>query len=156
MKEEFKELYDFIVNSNDENKMHVLGSVTKDLMCQLIDKNPTQARDYLNKLQSVKWDNYVTINESDQIVSNMTPRVKWNWTYWNRMMSEIEGVFEEEPYYNSCALYTTMCMIMSDSGKTILDLGYDERDTFMLVYHLALDKLKDEDKMFNIRAYFKL
>lgn len=50
MKEEFKELYDFIVNSNDENKMHVLGSVTKDLMCQLIDKNPAQARDYLNKL----------------------------------------------------------------------------------------------------------
>ena len=45
---------------------------------------------------------------------------------------------------------------MSDSGKTIVNLGMDERETFKLVYHLALDKLKDEDNMFNIRSYFKL
>ena len=156
MKEEFKELYKLIIHSNNEDKMRVLGSVTKDMMCQLIDNNPQQAREYLNMLQSVKWNNYVTVKEAEQIVSNMKPNVKWDWNYWNRMIVDIDGRYEEEPYYNSYALYTTMSMIMSDSGKTLLNLGMDERELFKLIYHLALDKLKDEDNMFNIRSYFKL
>lgn len=50
MKEEFKELYKLIINSNNEDKMRVLGSVTKDMMCQLIDNDPQRAREYLNML----------------------------------------------------------------------------------------------------------
>ena len=45
-----KELYKLIIHSNNEDKMRVLGSVTKDMMCQLIDNNPQQAREYLNML----------------------------------------------------------------------------------------------------------
>ena len=156
MKEEFKELYKLIIHSNNEDKMRVLGSVTKDMMCQLIDNNPQQAREYLNILQSVKWNNYVTVKEAEQIVSNMKPSVKWDWNYWNRMIVDIDVKYEEVPYYNSYALYTTMSMIVSDSGKTLLNLGMDERELFKLIYPLALDKLKDEDNMFNIRSYFKL
>ena len=40
MKEEFLKLYDYIVNSEDPEKMHVLGQVTKSMMCKFIDNYP--------------------------------------------------------------------------------------------------------------------
>ena len=69
---------------------------------------------------------------------------------------------DEEPYYNEHALYVTMCMISSDSGDTIvsemnaLGASIDRDSMFKFIYKLALDKLKDKDRMFNIRNYFKL
>ena len=48
-----------------------------------------------------------------------------------------------------------MNMIMSDSGSTLT--RYVESDNlFNAVYDLAVDKLTDTDKVFNIRRYFSL
>lgn len=162
MKEEFKELYDMIVHSDDKEKMHVLGQVTKSMMCKVIDSYPQQAREYLDMLQSVKWHNYVTAKESEQIVANMMPKPMWTRTAWEGMMTNLGLPQEEEPYYNSNALYVTMSMISSDSGETIISsmnangLNMDRDQLFKFIYNLALDKLKDKDHMFNIRLYFKL
>ena len=162
MKEEFKKLYDYIINSGDEEKMHVLGKVTCGLMERMIEINPQTAREYIDQMQAVKWHNYVTPYEADQIVIKMTPKPSWNYTEWSRMMSKMELQMSEEPYYNECALYVTMCMISSDSGSTITDLMKDNGVSsdsvvmFRFIYHLAIDKLKDRDRMFNIRSYFRL
>jgi hypothetical protein len=77
-------------------------------------------------------------------------------------MSKLELEMSEEPYYNECALYVTMCMISSDSGRTIAGLmndngiSLDSNVMFRFIYNLAIDKLKDGDRMFSIRSYFRL
>ena len=61
MKEEFLKLYDYIVNSEDPEKMHVLGRVVKSMMNRFIESYPQWAREYLDTLQAVKWCNYLTV-----------------------------------------------------------------------------------------------
>ena len=163
MKEEFLKLYDYIVNSEDPKKMHVLGQVVKSMMYRFIDSYPQWAREYLDTLQAVKWNNYLTQKESEQIVTNMVPKPMWNRTAWESMMTNLGLPMEDEPYYNGEALYVTMQMICSDDAETLMsylgmqDLNNGNRETlFKLVYKLALNKLCDKDKMFNIREYFKL
>ena len=163
MKEEFLQLYDYIINSGDTEKMHVLGQVTKSMMCRFIESYPQWAREYLDMLQSVKWNNYVTAKEAETIVSEMTPEPIWKKSMWESMIQSTGYPKCEEPYFNSCALYVTMCMISSDSGETLKDiLNIKELDTknsehmFKVIYKLALDKLKDKDRKYNIRDYFKL
>ena len=63
MKKEFDTLYQSIIDSEDDKKMHVLGTVTKSMMYKFIDAYPQQAREYLDMLQAVKWHNYVTMKE---------------------------------------------------------------------------------------------
>ena len=162
MKEEFKKLYDYIVNSEDPEKMHVLGLVTKSMMCRFIESYPQWAREYLDTLQAVKWHNYVTLKEAEAIVSNMKPSPAWTRAAWDGMMTNLGYPKEEEPYYNEHALYVTMCMKSSDSGDTIISemnangINPDRDAVFKFIYKLALDVLKDKDRMFNIRNYFKL
>ena len=163
MKEEFLKLYDYIVNSEDPEKMHVLGQVVKSMMNRFIENYPQWAREYLDTLQAVKWCNYVTAKEAEQIVSNMIPKPLWNRTAWEGIMTNLGFPWQDEPYYNSEALYVTMQMICSDDGETLMsslgmtDLSNGNREKlFKLIYKLALNKLCDKDKMFNIREYFKL
>lgn len=162
MKEEFKKLYDYIIQSEDEEKMRVLGHVTKDMMYRLIENNPQTAREYMDMLQSVKWCNYLTAKEANTITSEMLPKPAWNRASWDNKMQLMGFPLSEEPHYNDNALYVTMCMITSDSGETLTHFMSDhnladEKDAmFMLVYRLALDKLKDKDGFFSIRSYFGL
>ena len=162
MKEEFKRIYDYIINSEDEEKMKVLGNVTKSMMMRFIENYPQQAREYLDKLQSVKWHNYVTAKEADAVVSQMDPKPTWSRAVWDGTMQSMGLPKSSEPFYNEDALYLTMAMICSDSGETLKDLLHIE-DTkvpnealFRAIYRLALNKLKDKDKVFNIRNYFGL
>lgn len=163
MKEEFLNLFDYIINSNDEHKMHVLGNMVKSMMNHIIATNPTAAQDYIDVLQSVKWHNYLTHKEADQIIANMTPKPMWGKGTWEQAMSNLELQMEKEPYYNKCALYVTMSMITSDSGETLSNImglstaqAVTNTEFIKAVYKLALDKLEDKDQMFNIRTYFKL
>ena len=82
MKEEFLKLYDYIINSEDPEKMHVLGQVVKSVMNRFIESYPQWAREYLDTLQAVKWCNYLTTKEAEQIVANMQPKPLWNRTAW--------------------------------------------------------------------------
>ena len=127
-------------------------------MCDMIENHPQQAREYLNKLQSVKWDNYLTQQEATMIVSEMIPKPAWTHTAWEGAMRNLGHSLSEEPYYNENALYATMSMISSDSGETIISMmnNPDTNTYFKFVYKLALDKLKDKDGNFNIRSYFRL
>ena len=162
MKEEFKELYDYIINSNDEEKMHVLGKVTKMMMCRFIESAPQQAREYLDMLHAVKWHNYLTLKEAEAITKNMTPQPAFSRSAWDAEMDSLGYPKYDEPSYNEHALYTTMCMISSDSEETIMGMmnmmgvEMSKESLFKFIYRLALDKLDDKDKMFNIRSYFKL
>lgn len=161
-KKKFDELYNYIVSSRDTKNMRMLGWVMKAMMYQTIDAHPQMAEEYIGILESVKWDNYLTEKETEAVIAAMSPAPKWTRQQWSKMMSAtLEHPMECVPCYNSNALCVTMCMIDSDSGKTIGKMmgkegvATNDMEYFEAVLQFAIDKLKDEDGVFNIRRYFK-
>jgi len=163
MHNKFEELYKMIIGSENEENMVVLGRVTKSMMGWFIENRPELAEEYIERLCSVKWHNYLTEKEAEEIVAEMTPSVKWT---KKQVCSELEArglPTEEEPYYNCNALYVAIAMTYSDSSRTIAERimkkdvsEVSDGEMLEACYYLSLDALKDRDKMFNIRKYFEV
>lgn len=155
MKKEFDALYNLMANSQKVEFMHTFGKVHKEMFLWFVANKPELAMEWIEKLESIRWWNYVSAKEADKIVAGMNPKAPWTYDQWKAAMEQHGFELEEEPYYNKYALYTTMEMVMSDSGET-LKKYVDEAELFKVVYDLAVDKLKDRDKVFSIRKYFNL
>lgn len=155
MKNEFYALYNMMASSNKVENMHTFGNVHKEMMEWFIQNKPDLAQEWLWKLESIKWKNYLTPKEADNIVADMQPKAPWSREQWKTAMEQYGYPLGKEPCYNKCALYVTMNMIMSDSSET-LSKYVDSNKMFDAVYELAVDKLTDKDNVFNIRKYFGL
>lgn len=155
MRDEFYTLYNIMQNSQNVNFMHTFGQVHKEMMEWMIANRPTEAQEWIEKLESIRWRNYLTPKEAQKIVDNMNPKAPWSREQWKQAMMQHGYELEWEPCYNSCALWVTMNMIMSDSSETLAKY-VDNGNLFKAVHDLAVDKLKDPDKVFNIRRYFGL
>jgi len=103
----------------------------------------------------LRRDNYLTPKEAEAIVSKMFPKAPWTRDQWRDAMAQHGYKMEENPCYNSCALWVAMDMIMSDSRET-LEKYVEADNLFGIVHDLAVDKLCDEDGNFSIRNYFKV
>ncbi len=155
MKKEFNALYEMMARSEKVEFMHTFGMVHKEMMDWFIVNKPELAQEWLDKLESIRWKNYLTPKEAEKVVAKMNPQAPWSREVWKQAMEKEGFELEKEPCYNRCALWVTMNMIMSDSSETIAK--YVEPDKlFKLVYGLAVDKLTDKDNVFNIRHYFSL
>lgn len=155
MKNEFHALYNLMANSNKVEYMHVFGQVNKEMFEWFVANKPELAQEWLEKLECIKWKNYLTPKEADKVTSKMEPKAPWTREQWKAAMEKNGYKLEKEPYYNRCALWVTMNMIMSDSGDTLAKY-VDEANLFNAVHDLAIDKLQDEDGVFSIRNYFGL
>ena len=155
MRNEFYALYNMMANSQKVEFMRTFGNVHKQMMEWFVVNKPELAQEWLEKLESIKWDNYLTPKEADAIVAKMNPKAPWTREQWKAAMEQHGYELSKEPYYNSCALWVTMDMIMSDSSAT-LNKYVEEEDMFKLVHDLAVDKLTDGDRNFHIRDYFKV
>ena len=128
----------------------------------MIDNKADAASEWIEKLGAIKWRNYLTPKEAEEIVANMVPKAAWSRDIWRQALTNNGLELEHEPMYNSCALWTTMNMIYSDSGKTIANImggdldSVDQLELVKAIHALAVDKLTDEDGVFNIRRYFGL
>ena len=141
--------------SKNPDNMKAFGHVMSEMMEWMIANKSDAAQEWIDKLQAIKWKNYLTTKEAESIVSDMVPKAPWSREQWKNAMEQHGYALEKEPYYNRCALYVTMNMLMSDSSET---LGkYVAPDVvFDVVHDLAVDKLTDHDGMFRIRSYFSL
>lgn len=155
MKKEFIELYNIMANSDKVEFMHIFGNVQKDMMNWMIANKPDVAQEMIEKLEAIKWKNYLTPKEAQKIVDSMNPSAPWTREQWKAAMDKHGFEYEHEPCYNRCALWVTMNMIMSDSSATIQKY-VDNDNLFKFVYDLAVDKLTDKDRRFVIREYFKV
>lgn len=153
LRKEFALLYNIMAESNDVRNMHTFGQVHKEMMEWMIANRPTEAQEWIGKLESIRWKNYLTPREAEMIVSKMEPRAPWSKDQWASAMQQAGYELEKEPYYNRCALWVTMCMIMSDSSAT-LGKYIDGSTMFKAVHDLAVDKLTDKDGVFSVRKYF--
>lgn len=154
LKEKYYELYDYMAQSKDPKNMKTFGHVMNEMFEWFVANKPDAAQSWIEKLESVKWKNYLAPSEADKIVAAMKPQAPWTRDQWNAAMEKSGYEKEEWPCFNKCALYTTMNMIMSDSSNTLSKYMEDEGDLFAFVHDLALDKLHDADGRFNIREYF--
>ena len=155
LKDKFESLYNYMASSGNVAYMHTFGVVHKEMMDWMIQNKPDLATEWVDKLCSIKWRNYLTPKEAEKIVSEMNPKAPWTREQWKQTMEQAGYPLEKEPYYNRCALWTTMNMIMSDSSETIKKY-VENGNMFKLVHDLAVDKLTDSDNKFKIRAYFNL
>jgi hypothetical protein len=144
-----------MAQSKDPENMKKFGEVMCKMMDWMIQNKPDAAAEWINELESIKWDNYLTPKEAEAIVSAMNPQRPWSRDQWKMLMEQHGYALEEEPYYNRCALYVTMCMIHSDSAETLKRFS-SGNDLLEVIHALAIDKLKDRDGNFSVRRYFGL
>ena len=163
MKKEFDALYNMMANSNKVEYMHVFGNVHKEMMEWFIQNKPELAQEWLDKLSSIKWKQYLTAKEAENIVDGMEPQAPWKREVWSNAMDSFGLNKEQEPYYNACALWVEMSKQYSDHAKTIADKiirkplnEIPEEQIVNGIYAMALDVLLDKDDKYNIREYFKL
>jgi hypothetical protein len=161
MKKEFYALYNMMANSHDVSYMRAFGDVHKEMMEWMIVNKPDLAQEWLDKLESIKWDNYLTPKEAQQAVEAMQPKAPWSREMWSNAMQQLDLPMEEEPYYNSCALWTVMNQVYTDHAQTIADniikkplAEIPANQLLPGIRALAIDLLKDKDGMYNVRSYF--
>lgn len=163
MKQEFQSLYNLMAGQQNVAFMHVFGNVHKEMMDWFIQNKPDLAQEWLDKLESIRWKQYLTPKEAEAIVSKMNPAAPWKRDVWQRAMADLGLSTEEQPYYNSCALWVEMNKQYSDHAQSLADKVWKQplsaipvEEMVSAIYALALDVLKDRDDVYNIRAYFGL
>lgn len=159
----YDELYQKMAMSKDPSKMMIFGEAEKWVFHSIVEKHPKLAEEWLQKLESSKWNNYLTEDEAEEIVESLmeksgeeyVQRYEWNYPTLKSAVESLGGKMSEEPYYNCWALWATMNMLYSDHKETV-DAFIQPPQRVRFYYRLALDKLKDFDKPKFVRAYFDL
>ncbi len=156
LKQRYEELYNYMATSQDPDNMKTFGNVMTEMMDWMIANKPDAAAEWIEKLEHIKWNNYLTPKEAEKIVGKMDPQRPWSREQWMQTMQQHGLPLEEEPHYNRCALYVTMSMIYSDSLEAIKKYIKPDADIFEFIHALAVSKLKDKDKGYSVREYFKV
>ncbi len=163
MKQEFLELYDMMAVSRDVKNMQTFGNVHKEMMEWMIANKPDLAREWIDKLESIRWHQYLTHKEAENIVARMVPTAPWKYDVWTAAMTKLGIPMEEEPYYNAYALWCEMNKQYSDHAQSLADKVWKKplatipaEDIVPAIHALAIDVLRDKDGVYDIRAYFGL
>ena len=159
MKERYMSLYDYMAQSRNPKNMKVFGAVMTQMMDVMLQKMPDTAEDMIDKLESIKWRQYLTPKEAEKIVLGMDPKAPWSREVWRNAMESFGLPLEEMPAYNRCALWVEMNKIYSDFGTEIAaligkPLQPTDKDIINACYKMALKNLKDKDGVYDIRKYF--
>jgi len=161
MKQEFAGLYDMMANQRDVKFMRVFGGVHKEMFDWFVANKPELAQEWLDKLEAIKWHQYLTPKEAEKIVAGMEPKAPWSREVWKNAMESFGLPLEEMPAYNRCALWVEMNKIYSDFGEEIASLlgkplSASDKDIIAACYKMALKNLKDKDGIYDIRKYFSV
>jgi hypothetical protein len=163
LKEQYYMLYDYMAQSRDPKNMKAFGKVMTEMMEAMLEKMPAEAQEMIQKLEAIRWNQYLTPKEAEAIVAKMNPAAPWKRDVWNKAMADLGIPTEEAPCYNSCALWTEMNKQYSDHAATIAERflkkpleSIPAEEIVPGIYGLAIDALKDKDGVYNIRSYFGL
>lgn len=161
LKYKFKYLYDYMSVSNEPKYMMLFGDVMKEMMDVTIQNHENLAEEWIDKLEAICWQQYLSKAEATKIVSAMEPKAPWTFEAWKKAMEDLGLEYKRDKVFNCYALWTTMCMVYSDDGKTIASLmGIDYNNAasnseyIKTVYQFAMNKMLDVDSRFDVRKYF--
>ena len=161
LKDRYTGLYDYMANSRDPKNMKAFGRVMTEMMDVMLAKMPDVAEDMIDKLEAIKWKQYLTPKEAEKIVAGMDPKAPWSRDVWKSTMESFGLPLEDAPFYNRCALWVEMNKMCSDFGDEIAGLlgktlTSNDKDIITACYKMALKTLRDKDGIYNIRSYFGL
>ena len=161
LKDRYTGLYDYMSASRDPNNMKAFGRVMSEMMDYLIANKPDVAEEMIDKLEAIKWHQYLTPKEADRIIRYMDPKAPWPYDQWKNTMESFGLSLEDAPHYNRCALWVEMNKMYSDFGDEIAallgkPLTPTDQDIIAACYKMALKTLCDKDGIYNIRSYFSL
>ena len=161
LKDRYTGLYDYMAQSRDPKNMKAFGSVMTEMMDVMLAKMPDVAEEMIDKLEAIKWNQYLTPKEAEKIVAGMDPAGPWKRDQWKSAMEGFGLPLEDAPYYNRCALWVEMNKMYSDFGDEIAallgkPLVPTDKDIITACYKMALKTLRDKDGIYNIRSYFSL
>ena len=161
LKDRYTGLYDYMAQSRDPKNMKTFGAVMTQMMDVMIQKMPDAAEEMVDKLEAIKWHQYLTPKEAEAIIAKMDPKAPWTRDQWKSAMESFGLPLEDAPYFNRCALWVEMSKMYSDFGDEIAallgkPLVPTDPDIISACYKMALKTLKDKDGVYNIRKYFSL
>lgn len=156
----YNELYETMAVSGDPKKMKIFGEAEKWAFNQLVNMNPRAAAIWLQKLEAVDWNNYLSEEEAMDITEHFVGQdgkkgPMWTSSQIDNAVRSFDGEREMMPFYNQWALFAVMNMIVSDHAGTLREL-VSEADMPRVVYKLAVEKLQDADRPEFVRSYFNL
>ena len=159
LKDRYTGLYDYMAASRDPKNMKAFGRVMTEMMEWLIANKPDVAEEMIDKLEAIKWQQYLTPKEAEGIIAKMNPKAPWSRDQWKSTMEGFGLPLEDAPYYNRCALWVEMNKMYSDFGDEIAELlgkplTPDDKDIITACYKMTLKTLRDKDRVYNIREYF--
>jgi hypothetical protein len=159
MKDRYTGLYEYMAQSRDPKNMKAFGCVMTEMMDYLVANKPDVAEEMIDKLEAIKWHQYLTPKEAEKIVAGMEPKAPWSREVWKNAMESFGLPLEEMPAYKRCALWVVMNKIYSDFGEEIAallgkPLSASDKDIISACYKMALKNLKDKDGVYDIRKYF--
>lgn len=167
MMERYNELYEKMKESQDPKNMKIFGKAASYIFKELLKVHTEMAERWLTHLEPMCWDNYLSAAEAmnigkTMVCQNGTQGFHWSYDTFISAVKQLGGLTEEKPYYNSYALCVTANMIYSDMANSIAeDMGYKtpaevpNENMALSCYKKAVSYLKDKDKNFSIRKYFK-
>ena len=158
----YAELYGYMANSREPKNMKAFGKVMTEMFNWVADTKPEVAQEWYDELLAIRWHQYLTHKEAEAIVNNMKPGSPWPYDAWKKTMERLGVPTEEQPLYNSFALWTEMSKMYSDFGGPIAELkgmplaDIPAEDMVRATHMMAMATLKDQDGVYDIRRYFGL
>ena len=156
----YKHLYSLMERSEDTDIMNVFGKAEQWAFSRMLELSVDDAKRWLEKLEPTEWNNYLSREEANQIVSNFvnqdgTRGAHWPYETVKQVVEKNGWDLSDEPYFNCYALWVTMNMIYSDHSISLSEyIGEDELVKF--IYKMSVEKLRDRDRERFIREYFAL
>lgn len=147
LKDRYAELYEMMATSRKTENMKIFGRVMSDMMNNLIQRNPSEAEEWIRELESIEWKNYLTPKEAEKIVSEMDD-APWSRDVWNKAMDSYGFEKEEKPCFNPCALWVQMNDTYVTHALTLAKIVGTPIEEIPMenmveaIYLLAIDSLK--------------
>lgn len=160
MIQRYEELYQLMATSADTAKMQVFGEADKWAFAKMAERDPATAQVWLDKLEPMMWNNYLSKAEAEAIVAkfeNEDGTTGAHWSY-DTMRSAVEGLGAkmcDEPFFNGWALWVVMNMLYSDHAKSV-DEFVPKEEQVKFYYAMAVEKLTDKDRSHFVRRYFDI
>lgn len=168
MEERYRHLTSEAVKSKDKKKMQVLAEAAAAAFGELVVTNLELAQDWIDKLEAVEWNNYLSAKEARSVESGFVSQDGVKGPHWQHedilKAAEDLGIpADKRPYYNSYALFAVTNMVYSDHARSIAeDMGHkspaDVQHDKMArsCVNKAIEMLEDPDGGFDARRYFRL
>ena len=160
IRERYLELFEDMAKSGMPEKMKIFGETEKWAFGKMLETSPKTAEQWVEKLEAMNWNNYLSKSEADEIVAKFINQdnsrgAHWNYDVFKGAVESLGGNMAEEPYYNCYALWVVANMLYSDHYNSASEYVPKE-DMPKYFYLMAVEKLKDKDRPRFVRDYFGL